>query len=112
MGRLHGIPVTLYNKEQTGTDGFGRPVYKETPVIVENVLVGEPTAQEIIDELNLSGKHLAYTLAIPKGDTHTWTDRKICFFGEAFRAIAAPVQGIEDLVPLDWNKQVKVERYE
>ena len=108
---LHGITVTLYEKTETGIDGFGRPIYEETPVQVENVLVGEPSTQEVIDTLNLTGKHLVYTLGIPKGDVHTWTDRKICFFGEAFRAIGFPTQGIEDLIPLSWNKKLKVERY-
>ena len=109
--RIHGITVTLYDKVKTGTDGFGRPVYGEIPVSVENVLVGEPSSQEVVDTLNLTGKRLAYTLGIPKGDAHTWTDRKISFFGEDFRAIAAPVQGIEDMIPLEWNKKVQVERY-
>lgn len=103
--------MTLYDKTMTGTDGFGRPVYEDSPVDVENVLVGIPTSQEIVDTLELTGKRVAYTLGIPKGDTHTWTDRKISFFGEDFRAIAAPVQGIEDMIPLSWNKKVQVERY-
>ena len=109
--RIHGITVTLYDKVKTGTDGFGRPVYEDIPVTVENVLVGEPSSQEVVDTLNLTGKRLAYTLGIPKGDDHTWTNRKISFFGEDFRAIAAPVQGIEDMIPLEWNKKVQVERY-
>ena len=77
MGRItgRGIAVTLYDRTQTGTDEFGAPTYAETPVVVENVLVGEPSTQDIIDEINLSGKQLAYTLAIPKGDDHVWTDR-------------------------------------
>ena len=112
MGKIHGITVMLHNKVQTGNDGFGRPVYEETAVAVDNVIVGEPTGQEITDTLNLTGKRLAYTLGIPKGDTHVWTDRKVSFFGETFRTIGAPVQGIEDLIPLDWNKKVQVERFE
>jgi hypothetical protein len=79
---------------------------------VDNVLIGEPTSEDVIDALNLTGKHLAYTLAIPKGDTHTWTDRKVEFFGEVFHTIGEPTQGIEALIPLSWNKKVKVERYE
>jgi hypothetical protein len=114
MGRItgRGIAITLYDRTQTGTDEFGAPTYAETPVIVENVLAGEPSTQDIIDEINLSGKQLAYTLAIPKGDTHVWTDRTVEFFGETFRTIGNPTQGIDELIPLDWNKKVKVERYE
>lgn len=109
--RGNGISIVLYDKEQAGVDGFGRPIYEETAETVDNVLVGEPSAEEIIDTLNLTGKHLAYTLAIPKGDTHTWTDRKVEFFGETFHTFGTPTQGIEELIPLDWNKKVKVERY-
>lgn len=109
---MRGVTVTLYDKTQTGVDGFGRPVYEDTAVAVDNVLIGEPTSEDVIDTLNLTGKHLAYTLAIPKGDTHTWTDRKVEFFGETFRTIGEPTQGIDHLIPLVWNKKVKVERYE
>lgn len=112
MGRLHGITVTLWEKSETGRDAFGVPVYEEDPVLVENVIVGQPTAQEVLDTLNLTGKKVVYTLGIPKGDAHVWTDRRISFFGEDFRAIARPVQGIEDLVPLDWNKTLQVEHYD
>lgn len=109
---MRGVTITLYDKTQTGVDGFGRPVYEDTAVTVDNVLIGEPTSEDVIDTLNLTGKHLAYTLAIPKGDTHTWTDRKVEFFGKVFRTIGEPTQGIDHLIPLSWNKKVKVERYE
>lgn len=108
---MRGISITLYSKTKTGVDGFGHPTYTETAETVDNVLVGEPSSEEVIDTLNLTGKHVAYTLAIPKGDTHTWTDRKVEFFGETFRVIGAPTQGIDDLIPLAWNKKARVERY-
>ena len=108
---MRGITITLYDKVQVGIDDFNRPIYEETPLSIENVLIGEPTTDQVIDELNLSGKRLAYTLAIPKGDTHEWTDRKVEFFGEVFRTFGKPTQGIDHLIPLDWNKKVKVERY-
>lgn len=112
MGKIHGITVVLYEKTDTGeSDAFGHPIYTEIPVKVENILVGQPTAQEILDTYNLTGKKAVYSLGIPKGDTHIWTDRKIEFFGETWKAIALPVSGIEDLVPLDWNQTIKVERY-
>lgn len=108
---MTGISIILYNKVQTGIDGFNRPIYTEVPETIENVLIGEPTTDQVIDELNLSGKRLAYTLAIPKGDSHEWTDRKVEFFGEVFRTFGKPTQGIDHLIPLNWNKKVKVERY-
>lgn len=108
---MRGITVTLYDKTQTGTDDFGAPVFTETAIEVENVLIGEPSADQVVEELNLHGKRLAYVLAIPKGDTNTWTDRKVSFFGEDFRTYGEPTQGIDHLIPLAWNKKVKVERY-
>ena len=111
MRKPAGVTITLYNKTQTGVDGFNRPVYTETAIQVDNVLIGEPSTQDIVDELNLTGKKLAYTLAVPKGDTNEWTDRKVSFFGKTFRTFGEVTQGIEDLIPLAWNKKVKVERY-
>ena len=108
---MRGVTITLYNKVQTGVDAFNRPVYEDVATTVDNVLIGEPTTEDVINELNLTGKHLAYTLAIPKGDAHEWNDRKVEFFGEVFRTYGEPTQGIEDLIPLSWNKKVRVERY-
>lgn len=109
---MKGISITLYDRTQTGTDDFNRPTYSYAAVTVDNVLIGEPTTEQIIEELNLSGKRLAYTLAIPKGDTHDWKDKTVEFFGEQFRTFGEPTQGIDHLIPLSWNKKVKVERYE
>lgn len=109
---LKGTDVTLYERTQTGEDAFGAPVYAESPVIVKGVLVGEPDAGEVIDEMRLSGRRLAYTLGIPKGDTHTWEGATVEIFGKKYRAFGAAAQGQEELVPLRWHKKVKVERYE
>ena len=81
MTRIKGITVTLYDKTATSTDAFGDPVYTETPQNVDDVLVYPSTSTEILETTNLYGKKAVYTLAIPKGDTHYWTDRKVSFFG-------------------------------
>ena len=108
---MRGITIILHDRAQVDVDAFNRPVWQETDIPVENVLIGEPSTQEIIDELNLSGKQLAYTLAIPKGDEHVWTNRRVSFWGETFETIGEPTRGIEHLIPLSWNKKVKVTRY-
>lgn len=111
MSRIRGITVALYTRTQAGIDSFNRPIYSETPVEVENVLVTPATAEDVVNELSLSGKHLAYELSIPKGDTNDWEDKKVSFFGETFRTFGPVRQWIEEMVPLDWNKKIKVERY-
>ena len=108
----HGITVTLYSAVQTGETSFGEPIYTETPVQVDNVLVSPSSQTEILETVNLYGKKAVYTLAIPKGDTHVWMDRKVSFFGEDWHVFGIPSQGIEDLIPLDWNLKVTVEKYE
>lgn len=108
---MKGITVTLYQKTQTGTDAFNRPIYSETGVTVENVLVAPISDTEILETLNLTGKKAVYKLAIPKGDTHLWENRRVSFFGKDWRVISKPEEGIEKLIPLQWNKQVKVESY-
>lgn len=112
MGTLiKGITVRLYERTQTGVDAFNHPIYAENPMEVENVLVSPAELQEITDELQLSGKRLVYTLCIPKDDTHNWQDRTVEFFGQKWRTFGFPQQWIPDMVPMDWNQKVKVERY-
>lgn len=108
---IKGIPVTLYTVTVTGYDAFNAPIYTETAVTVDNVLVAPVSDQEIVDTLNLTGKKAIYQLGIPKGDAHDWENRRVSFFGEDFRVIGHPTEGIDDMIPLFWNKKVKVESY-
>lgn len=108
---LKGITVTLYTVTQTGVDDFNRPIYAETAVQVPNVLVAPLSDTEILDTVNLTGKKATYQLGIPKGDTHDWENRRVSFFGEDWRVIGHPTEGIDAMIPLRWNKKVKVESY-
>lgn len=108
---MRGIDVVLYEKHKTGEDAFGAPVYEETPVVVQDVFVGAPDTAALVNELTLTGRRLAYTLALPKGDSHDWHNVTVEFFGQKFRTYGDVVQAMEHLVPMRWNKQVKVERY-
>lgn len=108
---MKGVTVYLHVKTESGVDEFGAPIYINEIVPVDNVLIGEPSSDQAIQELNLYGKRLAYVLAIPKGDEHVWTDTEVEFFGETFRTYGEPTQGIDALIPLSWNKKVRVERY-
>ena len=111
---IKAITVRLYSPVVATPpvyDDFGDPVTTETHVDVPGVLVYPTTADAIVTDLQIYGKRSIYELCIPKGDTHEWTDRKVEFFGEVFRTFGKPTQGIDHLIPLDWNKKVKVERY-
>lgn len=112
MSRIKGIQVTLYTQTETSTDPFGAPIYSETAVTVDDVLVAPASATEVLDTVNLYGKKAVYTLAIPKGDTHTWADKKVEFFGQAWHVFGIEQEGIEENIPLRWNKKVLVERYD
>jgi len=110
--RIKGITVTLINKVETGKDPFNNPIYEEVPIEVENVLVKPTSSDEVVNQLDLTGKKAEYTLAIPKKDENSWEDSEVFFFGKRWRTIGIPTEGIEHLIPLDWNKKVMVERYE
>ena len=112
MSMLKGITVTLYTKTQTGKDAFNRPVYTEQAIQVNNVLVAPASTSETLDTVNLTGKKAVYTLGIPKGDNHDWKDKKVEFFGETFKTFGEPLKGIDDMIPLEWNTKIQVERYE
>ena len=111
MAAIQGITVILYDRVQIGTDDFHAPIYSETPVTVENVLVCPVSTQDIITDFQLYGKRAEYELCIPKEDAHTWEDRVVEFFGQKWHAFGIPQQWQESQLPLAWNKRVKVERY-
>ena len=113
MARIKGIQVILYDKVLTGKDAFNRDIYEETPITIDNVLVAPATSaqDDITGNTVLNGKHAAYQLAIPKEDEHVWEDRTVEFFGEKWRTIGFAAGGIEDLIPLEWNRKIMVERY-
>ena len=114
MAKIHGIPVTLITKEITGYDPLGEPITQDVETVVENVIVSPTTKDdiEIISNLDLNGKHAVYTLGIPKGDTHNWSDAEVVFFGKRWRTFGATIEGIESMIPLQWNKKVWVEFFE
>ena len=107
---IKGTKIILYNKIQTGEDPLGHPIYVEEAEEVENVLISPMSETEVLDSLTLYGRKAIYQLGIPKGDTHDWTDRKVEFFGKTWHTIGDELEGIEDLIPLEWNKKIRVER--
>lgn len=116
MARITGTTVTLYEITQTGTDPFGAPIYEESPVTVDNVLVAEPSTDDVDTSISLYGKKITYTLGIPKGDTHDWMEKKVEWtdaYGHTFtvKTFGYPITGIEKNVPGPWHMKVRCEAY-
>lgn len=111
MAMIKGIPVIIRIRKEIGKDEFYKPIYEYIDEVVENVLVAPTNSDDIITSTDLTGKKAVYTLAIPKGDTHDWIDCIVRFYDQEWHTIGYPLEGIEENIPLDWNKKVMVERY-
>ena len=115
---MRGVTVTLYERTKTSSvDAFGVPVYTEKATSVDNVLIGQPTSEEITAATDLFGKRIQYMLGIPKGDAHDWKDAKIDWtdaYGTThrLRSFGFPITGVEALVPGPWHMKVRVEEIE
>ena len=106
--------VFLTVKTKTGVDDFNADVFSTSEVEVSGVLIGEPTTDDITTSINLYGKKAGLTLAIPKGDTHNWTDTTVRLpapWSATYRTIGEPRFGIEENIPLAWNGKVLLEKY-
>jgi len=115
---MRGVTVTLYERTPTSDyDAFGRQMCTEKAVTVDNVLIGEPTSDEIAEATDLFGKRIRWMLGIPKGDTHRWRDSRI-EWSDAYgtthrmRSFGFPITGVEALVPTAWHMKVRVEEIE
>lgn len=111
MAMIKGISVIIRVKKEIGKDEFYKPIYEYQDEVVENVLVAPTNSDDIITSTDLTGKKAVYTLAIPKGDVHDWIDCIVRFYNQEWHTIGYPLEGIEENIPLDWNKKVMVERY-
>lgn len=112
---MKGVEVNLLKKTQDGTDDFGQPIWKTSKVAVSDVLVGEPSTDDIQNGITMYGSRIAYTLAIPKGDTNTWLDCDVELpapWSATFHVVGDATMGIEENIPLRWNKKVHLERLE
>lgn len=112
---MRGMTVYLYEQTEVGTDPFGAPIYTETPVAVDDVLVGEPTTDDVDTSTSLYSKKIAFMLGIPKGDTHDWQDKKVswtsCGHEYVVKTFGYPITGVEANVPTRWHQKVRCEMY-
>ena len=119
MARIKGTSITLYEEQITGYDKFGAPIIKVIPTVVDNVLVGEPSTDDITTSTSMFGKKIEYMLGIPKGDNHDWTNKKVEWvdaYGvtHTLKTFGFPITGIEANLPsqLPWHMKVRCEAYE
>lgn len=114
MPKPKGITVMLLERSQEETDPFNAPIFGGAMIEVENVLVApEGSAGEtVFSETDLNSRKSTYILAIPKGDNHNWENCEVQFFGRRWKVIGMPTEGIEGLIPLSWNRKVRVEAIE
>ena len=112
MVKIHGIPITIIDKQVVSIDPFGSPVVKDVEILIDNVLVAPATTEDVTSQMSLTGKKISYTIGIPKGDMHDWEEKEVRFFGKRWKTVGVPLEGIESMMPLEWNKKVMVERYE
>ena len=113
---MRGITVRLYEPTRVGVDKFRAPVYEEQVVEVDNVLIGQPEADDVVTSTTLYGKQIQYMLGIPKGDTHNWEDKKVEWtdaYGttHTVKTFGFPITGIEANIPTPWHMKVRCEKY-
>lgn len=112
LSDIKGISVILYVEKEVGFDDFNHPIVQKQEVVVENVLVSPVSSDDASSSLDLYGRKAVYELGIPKNDDHSWENAEVFFFGRKWRTIGIPIEGIPELIPLEWNKKVKVAAYE
>lgn len=112
MSILEGISVQLHVRHQTGTDAFKRPVYEDSLVTVDNVLIYPSGSEDRVSSTNVTGMSEEYTLCLPRGDAYDWANASVDFWGETWQTVGRPQNYIDKLLPLKWNKRVQVRRHE
>ena len=108
---MKGTTIQLVVKNQTGMDPLGNPIESEEFEDIEDVLVGQPSTDDVTNTIQLYGKKIEYVLGIPKGDEHDWEDREVIIRGKRYKTIGFPQTGIQENIPLRWGQNVRVERY-
>lgn len=113
---LKGITVTLFENINVGVDAFNHDLYEKRPIQVTNVLVAPNVADEVTDSTNMTGRKTVFTIGIPKGDMHNWIDADVEFIlaGSIHKChtFGPYTEGIEEMIPLAWHRQIKCEAYE
>ena len=113
---MKGTTVMLYETVDNGRDPFGAKEYVTKPTPVDDVLIGQPTTDDITTSTQMYGKVIRYMLGIPKGDTHDWMD-KVVEWSDSYgvhrvKTFGFPVTGVEANIPTKWHMKVRCEAYD
>lgn len=111
---IRGIPIILYEETVTGQDDFGRDIVETVATEIPNVVIGQPSSEDVLTEVNISGKQIVYNLALPADDNHDWVNKVVEFYGHKWRTIGIPDQFMDGFMgaTFPWNKRIRVEAYE
>lgn len=111
---MKGTTVYLETSVITGYNDFGEPIYDTDFVAVDDVLIGQPSSDDIVSALQLDGKRIQYVLGIPKADTHSdeeWEDKIVMINNHEYHTFGMVETGEQANIPLRWRGNIKVERY-
>lgn len=113
---IRGQTVYVRTAEVVGVDPFGVEITADSWAQVDNVLIGEPSTDDITTSMDMYGKRIVYMLGIPKGDAHEWQDTAVRWtdaYGteHTVRTFGVPITGIEANIPGPWHKKVRCEAY-
>lgn len=110
---IKGVTIRLYEQARgnnlEGDEAGGYIFNFREFVEVDNVLYAPTTFEEYPISNDLEGTRTRYTLAIPKGDTHDWNRAGVVIDGVQYRVVSVAAGGIEENIPLSWNKKVIIE---
>lgn len=109
---IKGKQIILYERTKTGCDPFGKDVFEERAVLVDNVLINTYASTEVVNTDDYEGKKQQISISVPKNDTHTWAGSSVMWRGHRYNIVGPVKEGDDDLIPLDWNGIYIGERYE
>lgn len=112
MDLIKGTKITLYDRVQNGVDGFNAPIYEETQVTVENILICPVMTDDIVTDTQMQGKQQEYELCIPKTDTNMWENRRVYIPGMGmFKTFGFLQSWMPENTPGPWNRKIKAKRF-
>lgn len=109
---LNQTTIQIKTRTQTGKDALNHPTYAEEWEDVSGCVVGSPSTEDIENEMNLSGKRIAYEVFLPNEDTHPWAGASVRIKGKEYRVIGDVKESFVSFSHIPCNKLISVEAYE